>query len=424
MPAGVDAAGPKSGNTVVTGHSSVTLRDGAAVDVRDADTVDRSSVGLDFDWVQSPAKLQTLRSGWQVLEEHAARPHNFFQSFVWCNTWASVYLDGTGNAALKVLVARNNGAIVMIWPLMTVRYGPVTVLKWLSDPIGQYGDVLIAPDAEEDLWLEAAWRRITGDPGLDGIALRHVRADARIHRFVELKCRALPETSAAPQLDLRPFSTAQDYSQALSRNQRSQRSKLLKKIERDGPVRFDVHTDEVAFREAVRTALSLKKHWLEEHSLKADTIGDPRFERLLTRLAEQDPPAAAAGVLSRGHEPLSVDIAFTYRGRYFGSVISMAPDHQALSPAKVHLDLRQKACVEAGFSEFDMMIPASAFKRHWSDSTVEASDYIVAMNLWGFAYCSFYLGVVRPFLKRAYYACGDRPRAVLLGTLRALGLAK
>ena len=409
---------------MVTGHSSVTLREGAAADVRAASAVDQSGAGLTFDWAQSRDELAALSSGWQVLEEHAAQPHNFFQSFAWCSAWAQVYTDGRTGTALRILVARKNGAVVMIWPMMTVRYGPVTILKWLSDPIGQYGDVLVAPDADEDAWLEDAWAHITADPALDGVALRHVRTDARIHRFLEQNCRPLPGVESAPQLDLRAFSSAQDYSMALSRNQRSQRSKLLKKIERGGPVSFDVHTGGSAFREAARQALLFKERWLELHSLKADTIVDPRFEQLLAALCEQEPPCASIGVLSRNGEPLSLDVAFCYRGRYFGSVISTAPDHEALSPTKVHLDMRQKACIEAGFQEFDLMIPATPFKQHWSDSTVEAHDYVLAVNLWGFAYCSFYLGALRPFLKRVYHAAGEKPRAVLLGTLHTLGLGK
>lgn len=379
---------------------------------------------MELHWIETLDDLLALRSDWQRLENAAASPQNFFQSFTWCSVWASVYLDGTGNIALKTLVARANGAVAMIWPLMVVRHGAVTILKWLSDPIGQYGDVLIDEGIDQETWLAGAWSQITQDPDIDGIALRNVRADARICTFLSDKCQVLPEQKRAPQLNLKPFKTADDYSMALSRNQRSQRSKLRKRLERDGPVEFDVHCGTDSFRTAVTQALDYKRRWLKERSLKADVIGNPLFEEVIVRIGKADPSAIAAGVLSRNDDPLCVDIAFTYKGRYYGSVIAENPAVAAQSPTKVHLDLRQKHCVDAGFSEFDMMVPDSAFKQHWSDSTVAALDYIVPMNLWGLLYCSVYLARVRPFVKRVYYAVGEKPRAVIIGTLIKLRILK
>lgn len=370
-------------------------------------------------WVESLDDLLALETDWRALESAHATPRNFFQSFAWCSTWAKVYLADDTHTAVKTIVAREEGKVVMIWPLMVVRQGPITILKWLSDPVGQYGDVLIGGTKSHEKWLTLAWSRITTDTDIDGIALKHVREDANAYQFLCGKCAVLADVQKAPQLDLTAFATAEDYSAALSRNQRSQRSKLRKKLDQDGAVSFDVHRGDRAFAQAVQTALAYKKAWLDERGLKADIIGDPRFEELLTTLGAVDESAIAAGVLSVAETPLSVDLAFTYKGRYFGCVISENPESVAKSPTKVHLDLRQKTCIDEAYSEFDMMLPASAFKAHWTDSTVEVSDFTRAMNLWGLLYCSVYLGRVRPALKRLYYAIGTTPRTVLLKLLGA-----
>ncbi len=368
-------------------------------------------------WVETLDDLMALEADWLELERTSARPNNFFQSFAWCSTWAEIYLGDSSRMALKTLVARDDGAVVMIWPLAAVRHGPVTVLQWLSDPVGQYGDVLIDKDADEAKWFSAAWTWITGDPNIDGIALKHVREDARAFSFLDSKCPPLPEEHLAPQLDLTPFSSSEEYSGALSRNQRSQRSKLRKKLEQDGAVSFDVYRGDSAFAQAVHDALAFKKAWLEERGLKANIIGDPRFQDLITKLGTADPSAAAAGVLSSEGTPLSIDVAFTYEGRYFGCVIAENTSASAKSPTKVHLDLRQKACIEEGFSQFDMMLPASPFKAHWTDGSVVVKDFALAMNLWGLIYCSVYLGRVRPALKRLYYAVGTGPRTALAAAI-------
>lgn len=373
-----------------------------------------------LNWIETLEDLLALEKDWLALEEAGASPQNFFQSFAWCSAWAKIYLKEDPGTVVKTIVARENGTVVMIWPLMVVRQGPMSILKWMSDPVGQYGDVLIGGTTDRDKWLTLAWSRITADPDIDGIALQHVREDANAFEFLCGKCAALNDVSEAPQLDLTVFSSADDYSAALSRNQRSQRSKLRKKLEKDGAVSFDVHRGDDAFRHAVKNALAYKSAWLEERGLKADIIGDPRFEELITKLGSVDENAVATGVLSAAGTPLSIDVAFTYKGRYFGCVISENPDSIAKSPTKVHLDLRQKACVDDGFSEFDMMLPTSPFKAHWTNQSVAVRDFSRAMNLWGLLYCSVYLGRLRPAMKRLYYAVGTGPRTAILGILRAL----
>ncbi len=373
--------------------------------------------GTGMHWVDNLEDLLALEEGWLTLEEASASPQNFFQSFAWCSVWAKIYLADNTGMAVKTIVARENGKIVMIWPLMVVRQGPITILKWLSDPVGQYGDVLIGGTADREKWLTLAWSRITTDPDIDGIALKHVREDANAYEFLCGKCATLSEVHQAPQLDLTAFSSAEDYAAALSRNQRKQRSKLHKKLQEDGAVSFDIYRGDQGFAQAVHDALAFKRAWLDERGLKADIIGDTRFEELLTTLGTADETAIAAGVLSSAGTALSIDLAFTYKGRYFGCVISENAESSARSPTKVHLDLRQKACVDDGFSEFDMMLPTSAFKTHWTNRTVEVRDFARAMNLWGLLYCSVYLGHIRPALKRLYYAIGTGPRTVLLNVL-------
>ena len=66
------------------------------------------------------------------------------------------------------------GRLVLVWPLMEICSGPICVLRWLSDPYSQYGDVLIAGDAEPETALAAAWGQIRELPGIDAIRLRHV----------------------------------------------------------------------------------------------------------------------------------------------------------------------------------------------------------------------------------------------------------
>lgn len=363
--------------------------------------------------VDSVDGLLALGADWIKLEHAHAAPHNFFQSYAWCSAWAKVYMTNSTKVSPRLFVGRVHGEVVMIWPLMAVNHGPVTVLKWLTDPVGHYGDVLISSAEDKTSWLVAAWNRITSDPEIDGVSLRYVREDSTAHGFLNRHARRCPKRNLSRHLNLRPYANSEDYTRALSRNQRSQRSKLRKRLERDGPVQFDVIPGGQAFKAVARQALAFKAEWLKKHSLQGGTVADPRFEDLMVKLGMDSGHTVSAGVVSRDGEALAIDLSFSFKGRFFGTILAENNAAAAASPAKLLLDLRQKDCIAAGYSEFDMMAPDAPYKKHWTDDAVPVDDFLLAMNIWGYAYCSLYQKRLRPRLKRLYHGLPPKARSWL-----------
>lgn len=363
--------------------------------------------------------FEALHHEWEALQSSSAAAHNVFQTYAWCAAWYERYGADTPGVELHVIVGRHRDRVVMIWPTMRVRHGPVSIIKWLSDPFAQYGDVLIANDCDKSKWLDAAWQQMTHADDIDGIALRYVREDAAVHGFLRSKCRTVADENEAPYLDLTAFGSADDYSKSLSRNQRSQRSKLRKKLERTGDMAFDVYRDGARFKWAIDEALRLKRQWLEEHGFKADILTGAGFDQFFNRLGrgEDSELTAAAGVLSRDGTPISIDLGFHYKNQYFGYLLVQDQALLELSPVKVHLDHLQKWTVENGFKRFDLMIPSDPYKQHWASDEVQVRDFAVPTGVWGFAYCNAYLGWIRPRLKRLYHATPAQIRRPIIDLL-------
>src|SRR5438270_4726574 len=63
---------------------------------------------------------------------------------IWCSAWAKHYAKPGSPNELCILTGYQDGALVFVWPLMKTRNGPFTVLRWMSEPFAQYGDVLLA----------------------------------------------------------------------------------------------------------------------------------------------------------------------------------------------------------------------------------------------------------------------------------------
>ncbi len=366
--------------------------------------------------------LASLREQWQKLHAGHGTASQVFQTFEWCDAWCRQFLDNEPGTSLHIIVGRQNGRVVMIWPLMIVRQAMLSVARWLSDPYGQYGDVLIDNTVDKALWLGTAWHNLLQDGSIDAVALRHVRSDAQALPLLCRSASAVGETTGAPFLDMTAFASADDYSAGLSRNQRSKRAKLIRKITADGELDFDVHCEGPGLEAAVENALRYKQEWLEAHGYSASVLTTQGLKNFLCGLGHghSAETTTTAGVLSQNGKPLAVDIGILCKNEYFGYLIVQDQAKLHLSPAKAHLDHLQRWCVEHGIKRFDLMIPADDYKMHWAGGVMAVQDFAAPVSLWGVVYCRVYLKHLRPAMKRLYHAMPEGLRAPLVRTLKSL----
>jgi len=126
-----------------------------------------------FSLVSDLDAFKALESDWRKLETTSGRSHNVFQSFDWCYAWAKTYIGG--DRQLSIITGYHRGELAFVWPLMKVRHGPFSILRWLSEPFGQYGDILIATGEDPRLWLSGGFDFIKKLKGISTLRLRHVR---------------------------------------------------------------------------------------------------------------------------------------------------------------------------------------------------------------------------------------------------------
>lgn len=364
--------------------------------------------------VTDPAHLLALGPEWKSLEARAARPDNVFQSFAWCGTWARHYLADSPVAELATLIGRRDGELVLVWPLMIDRHGPFRVLKWLSDPFGQYGDVLVSPDIDPDAWLAPAWRRLKSLPGLDSVSLRHVRADAAIHPFLAASCATSIAEQAAPWLDLSAFADPEAYDGRYTREQRRRRRRIRRSLEGFGPLGFRLDTACPAYADTIAAGIAEKRRWLSERGLVSPVIEDARLPAFLGDL---DGGFGVASTLSCGNRPAAFEIALHYGNCHFSYLTAHDRVLRDFSPARLHMDCSQKWCLENGLNRFDLMVPSDDHKRTWSNAAVTVRDFLSPVSHRGRIYAQLYLRRLRPLARRAYLGLDRRLRRPLTATL-------
>jgi len=351
--------------------------------------------------IDSLAALRALEPEWRALQRRVGRPSQVFQSFDWCSAWA----EGLGDARehnLRIVTVRIDGHLALVWPLMRTCVGPLCVLRWLSDPYSQYGDVLVAADAGRDRLLAAAWERIRSLPGVDAIRLRHVRVDAVAACFLARHCRPVGDTDSAPCLDLTAFADEAAYARRYTKAQRRRRKRIRRELEEKGALDFRLLRSGPEFDALIDRTIAEKRHWLAERGLHSRPLADPRLADFIRRLADFEDLDLVLSVLTSGSEPVAFEIGLRFGGHHFGYITAHDTCLTDASPARLHMDLSQRRAIADGLAAFDLMVPGDPHKVSWSCHSVDVFDFCAPVTLAGHLYGLAYLESLRPLARRAY----------------------
>lgn len=349
--------------------------------------------------------LAALEQDWQQLERDINSASGLFQSFAWVNGWSSIYASPGSAFELCVVTGFEADRLVFVWPLMKLREGGITVVKWLTEPFGQYGDILLAPGQHAASWMTQALALLGRLKDIDGIRLRHVREDAVCAAFLQLQFDNALSPELAPYLDLTAFDGEAAYEARYTSTQRKRRKKIRKALEQMGELDFHQIPAGSMADAAIDEALAEKTRWLELRGRHNRFLRCPANALFLKKLMRhrQEGLQATLTEITVGGKPVSWEIGFNYRGTHYGYITSHREELTDLSPARLHMDLSQRLSLKQGMQRFDLMVPNDEHKQSWSSDKVACEDFYRATSLAGRAYGMLYLRKLRPHLRRLYY---------------------
>ncbi len=346
-----------------------------------------------------------LREQWQALEKAACTSPTVFQSFDWLAAWCKTYCAPGHGADIQILAGFNNGKLVFAWPLAVQRPMGLRVLTWLSEPFGQYGDVICSSDEQPKLWIAAALHLLRRLNNIDMLRLRHVRNDSTLATVAAQFLVNARFDERAPYLDLTAFASESAYEERYTGTQRKRRKKIRKKLEELGPVSFTRLPLGAQSDRAIDEAIAEKNKWLAERGRMNLVLNCPGHAGFLKQLSRSAEPGLDMVVteMKAGERALSWEIAFRFAGVHFAYITSHANELTDLSPGRLHFDYSQRACLSAGLSRFDLMVPYDAHKESWSSGCVPTEDYFLPLSRKGYWAGHVYLRHIRPALRNVYY---------------------
>lgn len=340
------------------------------------------------------ADFARLRDGWCNLQEQvtASVP---FHTWDWAR--AAFEESAARGARPAVIVAGPLEAPQVIWPLVIERKYGIRVARWLGEPLAQYGDVLIAPEATvED--LEAAWRQVQMLP-VDAVILCNVRETSAAHHWLQGRAQVIGNVECAPYMNFSRMRECGGFERTVGpRSARRQRS-AHKRLAKLGTLDFKMHAGPDA-RATAEEAIALKRAWLSTRGLVGSPLEDDGWRARLIQMA-----CAPGGLVSALHldgRLIAAEIGFRHRDHYVAYLGAFAADVRSYSPGRVQMRLTMDWCAEQGVEIFDFLAPDDPYKREWTCASAEVRTYACGRTLAGRA--GLRLLQWRPQLKTLYHA--------------------
>lgn len=383
-------------------HSSL-LRDAAAATARSGFTP--LPLGATLSAVATVDAFLALETDWRRLEARAADT-SVFQSFDWLAAWATTYARQPDHPGIYIATGWHNGQLGFALPLMKSSIGPLTVLRWMSEPLSQYGDALVAKDHSAEAWLSAALQLIRKDSRADALRLRHVRDDAAAASFLQAQFRDANTNEQAPWLDLTAFAGEAAYDARYTSNQRKRRKKIRKALEDDlGPVAFAMLEPGPEQDQAIAEAVAEKCVWLDDRGRQNRALCVVQTVAFLKNLSRRSSGRMKMVVsrMTAGGRPVSWEVGLRCGRTHFGFITSHVTALTDYSPGRLHMDQSQRQALRDGMAAFDLMVPNDAHKESWSSARMETRDYHLPLSNLGRLYGLGYLETARPLLRKAYY---------------------
>lgn len=371
---------------------------------------------LAFEIVADAESLAALSEDWNGLIKNARGASLQFQTLAFLRDWLS-HFEAT---ELVILLGYHAGELVMAWPMVRESRFGLKVLRWLGDPVAQYGDAIVRDCPDADRWLELGLAHLKAHGKADLIQLDRLRADGALAPVLKAKGTLPVQGETAMAIDLTGFPTMEKFRSRFSGKTRRARRRHRTLLEERGELAFRVHIggsdDAVA---AVKKAMAFKAEWLTLRGQISRAFMDDRFESFWIDLARQKTSSKTLIVseFSCGGEIIAVEIGLVCGTHYIAHVGAFDPAYQDFGPGALQMEETITHLKGLGIETYDLLPPSDGYKKRWADTEVAVSDFTLANSAFGQAYLAFGLPTLKEELKSRFHQLPPGVRRSLAAVL-------
>ncbi|MCH9807957.1 MAG: GNAT family N-acetyltransferase [Alphaproteobacteria bacterium] len=341
---------------------------------------------LRFEVIGTVEEFDALRPEWDKLIAAVGNPNHVFLQHSWLSHWAHCFVSPDG-PQLQVVVARADGRVAAIWPLVREKQFGMRILTWMGLPVSQYCDVLVEDGPWREDFIKAGLHFIKRSLGGDLFIARMVREDGLVAKALTQTGARLVGTEHAASVDPGGLQTLADLDKRLGRSTAKSRRRRRKQLSKEGAPRYSVHREGDEAMRAVDHALTFKEEWFAKHGIISQAYSDERFGAFWRRVAASKDQRVGlrAGVLELDGRPIAVELGLRFKGRHHAHVGAFSLDYEHTSPGLSQLEAQILECAADGVGEYDLLAPLSDYKTKLADKTTAVNDYVLPVSSFGHA---------------------------------------
>ncbi|MEW9582377.1 GNAT family N-acetyltransferase [Paraburkholderia sp. DGU8] len=358
-----------------------------------------------YEIVTDEAGFRALQSEWDALWVRSRGW--YYQSFGHCWLAWNQIAKPLGRK-LRIIVRREAGAAVLIFPLITFRRALWTYLMPLSSQSADLTSILVDDNARTAALVEGAWDAARKRCRADFIQMPYVPDSTDLYRLV-LKERHFAVREHTPRYVARISEQSQSYDwnrfcDSLGSFHRKKPGKVERRLATAGKVGIDVlhWSDKSRIATAVDAMLVWKRDWAVRAGKRGPWLDSPYYRNFLVAWLSSEDTAvrSRASVITVDEAAVAVVLVCADARAVTGIMSSFNPAFGKWSLGLLNVELAAKWAFDLQL-DFECGPGSEEYKSYWSRGNHGYCSTTVSINSsWGLA--AFYVRrLLRNLAKRA-----------------------
>lgn len=305
----------------------------------------------------------------QVLEK--SKDNDVFSTWEWLWCWWKYFGKGRD---LRILIAKENGNVVGIAPLMLSKYrflhlGKIRKIEFIGTPHSDYNNFILLKREKECLKLFQDYFMEFHD--WDMVELRDIREGSLSLNILQEVCNRqaskfrLRAAETCPYIDL--SASLDVLLSRLGRNMRKNLRKRRRKLRRKYKVEVKTQRDFSSVEMAMKTFFNLhRKRWGSKGKPGAFASQSFRdFHLEVARLFDERKWLALC-FLTADDDPIAAIYSFDYNQKKYGYLTGFAPEYAAYGVGNLLKMHAIEDSIKKGYSEYDLTRGSEQYKMEWA----------------------------------------------------------
>jgi len=335
--------------------------------------------------VSDPVEFRALQQEWNELWSRSEG--RYFQAFPVCWLCWTKVAQPRGRK-LCCITLREQGRLVMVWPLVAYRKLCWTVVRPLASESTDYTSILVEDTPATSIAIDRAWDAVQKKIGADIILLPYLNAESRLFEVASAKRGVVTKIAHPAAVGmLRSESDWDMFSASLGPLFKNKPGALERRLSKKGnlKIRFLGPEDAEENVRLVDWMFNCKRQWADRVDKSGEWLHSAEYRNFLVALLNQTGTEVLARlvVVSLDGAPLAVDILGMGKTRVDDLIGGFDPAYSRHSPGAIATEHCVKWALEHRL-DFDFGAGSEKYKSYWSRNHILTMWSVqIANTRWG-----------------------------------------